>query len=89
MDPNFARQLGYGQTNTTSTNISASGSGWSNTNAPARTPIANNPYGIVNQQPAQNPAFANPTSGSSGAPNIAAPPGSMMAPNGFPTGNFR
>lgn len=89
MDPNFARQLGYGQTNTTSTNISASGSGWSNTNAPARTPIANNPYGIVNQQPAQNPAFANPASGNSGAPNIAAPPGSMMAPNGFPTGNFR
>lgn len=73
MDPNYARQLGYGQVNPSAPNVSASGAGWSNTNVQNRIPAANNPYGIINNQP--------PTM-SSGAPNIAAPSGSMMTPTG-------
>ncbi len=79
MDPNYARQLGYGQANPTAPNVSASGSGWSNTGVQNRVPAANNPYGIINNQPAVNP----------GVPNIAAPTGSMMVPNGYPTGTAR
>ena len=98
MDPNYARQLGYGQPATTAPSVSATQSGWSNTAGQMRTPVANNPYGIVNRQPAA----------SSGAPNIAAPSGSMIpnpamsqpntqpmnypnisAPNGYSTGTMR
>lgn len=71
MDPNYARQLGYGQPTATAPSVSSPQSGWSNTAGQMRTPVANNPYGIVNSQPAA----------SSGAPNIAAPSGSMMIPN--------